>query len=561
MLMSPGTLIGYPSGNKFSAYGTPGFSLTAPVLTWNSLQTDLTPEWIFDYDTVEVGDVVTLQRASDAGFTVDVDSYTDTIDSVAPITTLDFATGNWDEQIWYVRSKQARGASESDWSNTEQILLSSDVTAPVLSSPTDAVDGTTDYDGTVSTDEANGTLYWVVSTASNAPTATQIIAGQMHTGAAAAASGSQAVSGTGVQNISGSGLSTNTVYYIHYVHRDAANNNSNVSSANGFSTDVTAPTLSSPTDADATDTTGTGSVSTNEATGTLYWVVSTSATPPSAAQVKAGQMHTGAAAADSGNQAVSGTGVQNITGGFTGLTAATAYTAHYMHEDSSGNQSTVSTADGFTTQSGAGAFDVSYLTNLTDANDLSTYTFSGVSFGAADAGRKIVFAFFVPKVDPPPSITSVTIGGVTATLVTGATVGVSPTVTNLTGYLYEAVVPTGTSGTITVVLGAAAVRFAGGVWRVISGTASSGAGNGIASGSSATITPTIPTGGVGIFCAYNSSGNFNAWTNLSTEDFDKTLESTRGVSGGRRTVAGATAVTANATTSGATGLVGCAYEP
>lgn len=117
--------------------------------------------------------------------------------------------------------------------------------------------------------------------------------------------------------------------------------------------DVTAPTLSSPTDASTGSTTGSGSVSTDEGNGTLYWVVTQSATSPSAAQVKAGQDHTGSAADDSGSQAVSGTGVQNVSGGFTGLTASTGYFAHYMHEDAATNQSTVSSADGFTTDAAA----------------------------------------------------------------------------------------------------------------------------------------------------------------------------------------------------------------
>lgn len=122
--------------------------------------------------------------------------------------------------------------------------------------------------------------------------------------------------------------------------------------------DVTAPTLSSPTDTTASSTTGTGSVDTDEGNGTLYWVVTTSATSPSAAQVKAGNDHTGSAAVDSGSQAVSGTGTQNVSGGFTGLTPSTTYYAHYMHEDSSTNQSTVSSADGFTTNAASSALPI-----------------------------------------------------------------------------------------------------------------------------------------------------------------------------------------------------------
>lgn len=121
----------------------------------------------------------------------------------------------------------------------------------------------------------------------------------------------------------------------------------NVRAAGGG--DVTAPTLSSPVDAADGSDAGTGSVDTDEDNGTLYFVVTQSATSPSAAQVKAGQDHAGSAADDSGSQAVSGTGTQTISGGFTGLSPSTTYYAHYMHEDAATNQSSVSSGDGFTT--------------------------------------------------------------------------------------------------------------------------------------------------------------------------------------------------------------------
>jgi uncharacterized repeat protein (TIGR02059 family) len=136
--------------------------------------------------------------------------------------------------------------------------------------------------------------------------------------------------------------------------QDAANNiASNLSSqaVTNNAADVTAPTLSNPVDDNAGETDGALTVDTDEGNGTLYWVISTSASAPSAAQVKAGQMHTGAAAADSGSQAVSGTGTQTITGE-SGLTASTTYYAHFMHEDASSNQSAVSSGNGFTTDAG-----------------------------------------------------------------------------------------------------------------------------------------------------------------------------------------------------------------
>jgi hypothetical protein len=143
--------------------------------------------------------------------------------------------------------------------------------------------------------------------------------------------------GNGVEDAAGNDLAT-------FLNQQALVTNN--------ASDETAPTLSNPVDDNAGSTDAALTVDTDEANGTLYWVISTSASAPSAAQVKAGQMHTGAAAADSGSQAVSGTGTQTITGE-SGLTASTTYYAHFMHEDASSNQSTVASGDGFTTDAAA----------------------------------------------------------------------------------------------------------------------------------------------------------------------------------------------------------------
>lgn len=119
-----------------------------------------------------------------------------------------------------------------------------DVTAPVLTSPDFVATGSTTGTASVSTDEGNGTLYCVVTTSSTSPSAAQIKAGQDHTGSAAvfaAGSGSgQAVSGAGTQNVSVTGLTASTTYYAHFVHDDAAANESNVA------TDATGDTTSAP---------------------------------------------------------------------------------------------------------------------------------------------------------------------------------------------------------------------------------------------------------------------------------------------------------------------------
>ena len=123
-------------------------------------------------------------------------------------------------------------------------------------------------------------------------------------------------------------------------------------SASGGGGDVTAPTLSSPTGSATGSTTATVGVTTNEGNGTLYWVVTTSSTAPTKAQVKAGQNDAGSAAVASGSQAISSTGAK--TANATGLTASTTYYAHFMHEDAAANQSTVASyTTGFTTSATA----------------------------------------------------------------------------------------------------------------------------------------------------------------------------------------------------------------
>lgn len=107
--------------------------------------------------------------------------------------------------------------------------------------------------------------------------------------------------------------------------------------------DTTAPVLSSATATTLSQTTASGSVSTNEGNGVLYWFVSTSATPPTAANLKAG---TGAVAY--GNQAVSSTGAQSVSS-ITGLTAETTYYIHYLHRDAAGNDSAIATTSAFLT--------------------------------------------------------------------------------------------------------------------------------------------------------------------------------------------------------------------
>ena len=129
----------------------------------------------------------------------------------------------------------ATGTSNLNYSDA------ADTTAPVISSPTGTQTGATTATGTVSTDEGNGTLDAVVTTSATTPSVAQIQAGQDHTGSAAAATDlDNTVSATGVQNVSFTGLTASTTYYIHYVHQDAAGNDSNTVTSASFTTTTSA---------------------------------------------------------------------------------------------------------------------------------------------------------------------------------------------------------------------------------------------------------------------------------------------------------------------------------
>jgi hypothetical protein len=114
-----------------------------------------------------------------------------------------------------------------------------------------------------------------------------------------------------------------------------------------FTCEDTTPTLSSPLDSETGGTTATAAVTTDRGDGTLWWVVTTSATTPSHAQIKAGQDHTGSAAAADGSQAVTATGSQGVS--ITGLTAETQYYTHFAQESANDAAATPVSADGFLT--------------------------------------------------------------------------------------------------------------------------------------------------------------------------------------------------------------------
>jgi hypothetical protein len=108
-----------------------------------------------------------------------------------------------------------------------------DNTAPVLSSTTGTTTGSTTATGTVDTDEGSGDIYWLADTSDSTNQSTVLSTGA-----------TQAVSGTGTQIVNAVGLAVSTGYYFHFVHKDAAGNDSAVVHSPLFTTDSSAaPTL------------------------------------------------------------------------------------------------------------------------------------------------------------------------------------------------------------------------------------------------------------------------------------------------------------------------------
>lgn len=116
--------------------------------------------------------------------------------------------------------------------------------------------------------------------------------------------------------------------------------------------DTTASTLSSPTGTSTGDDTADLSVSTNEATQTIWTVVQASATTaPDAAEVIAGLDGIGNPAAFDDSQTVSSTGVKTFSA--IDLIPGTAYKAYFVQRDAAGNTSSVSASAEFTTDAAA----------------------------------------------------------------------------------------------------------------------------------------------------------------------------------------------------------------
>lgn len=189
------------------------------------------------------------------------------------------------------------------------------------------------------------------------------------------------------------------------------------------------------------------------------------------------------------------------------------------------------------------AFNFSFLQAATpDTADLTTYTFASQNIGAPASDRLVIVAYSSANSNGTGvGLTSVTIGGITAT--TAHSAG-----TNVNAGLAWAVVPTGTTASIVLTFAIGQTSCKAAVYR-LSGQQSSTAfdTDAPAGGASAAraVSIDVPAGGCVIASAGDAATSMT-WTG-ATEDQDSSVETTTGSSASKTSATAITPETITAT--------------
>lgn len=209
---------------------------------------------------------------------------------------------------------------------------------------------------------------------------------------------------------------------------------------------------------------------------------------------------------------------------------------------------------------GGGPVTISLTDHAVDSSDSATYTFTSRAIGTASSGRKIVVGIARNSGGAAGAVSSVTIGGISATKITGVNY-----VSESSAELWQADVPTGTTATIVVVWANSGLRMGIGVWALTNAAASAHdaqtASNG-APGMSVSIN--CPANGAVLGCASNGGASTWTWTGIA-EQYDE------GTEGGVRYQSGASSafatqqtglsVTASDGSGGSVTMAVCSFGP
>lgn len=163
-----------------------------------------------------------------------------------------------------------------------------------------------------------------------------------------------------------------------------------------------------------------------------------------------------------------------------------------------------------------------FLQSTDDAANSSTYTFASQNFGATDAARRIVVCVNGRAGSAGSTISSVTIGGVSATIHVQANNGASASCTSC---IASALVPSGASGSIVVTFSATMLRANVAAYRSV-GYEAAASSTTTFTGASLPVSASLNVlaGGVALGTAINGGNDLGwVWTGLD-EDSDGVVE-------------------------------------
>lgn len=177
---------------------------------------------------------------------------------------------------------------------------------------------------------------------------------------------------------------------------------------------------------------------------------------------------------------------------------------------------------------------LTFLQATGDIANASTYTFAAQNLGTASSDRYIIVSAAARKAGASTTISSITIGGITATIVKQATNFI--TNTNVVG-LAIALVPAGATGDIVVTFGGTMVRCAIGVWLATNISSITPVDTDSSTAADPTCALNVTTGGFAIG-ASGPLASTSTWTGL-TERFDISVEASNIFTGASDTFAAA----------------------
>lgn len=170
---------------------------------------------------------------------------------------------------------------------------------------------------------------------------------------------------------------------------------------------------------------------------------------------------------------------------------------------------------------------LAYQGNSNSVTNSASYTFTSRAIGAESSDRRVIVAW-TAFAESGRSLTSLTIGGIAATLVYSNSIALpSPNTQRLYVGFAVAVVPTGTTATIALTFSASVYSCAFGWWsatKLTSSTPSATASHTLATSGTHSLSVAVPAGGIVIAqeVLWDTSGVLTrTWTGL-TERYDTT---------------------------------------